>query len=122
VEHEPDETLGSSIAKEKEEGSGGEEEGGGGCGEDERGKDVDSLCSHMCVARFCCARSRLSRTRSKQQAAAAAAAAGPSPYIREEAMQALSKKTESVHEQAGGVFSDGWKLELWRTTGMIEDT
>ena len=27
MEHEPDETLGSSIAKEKEEGSGGEEEG-----------------------------------------------------------------------------------------------
>jgi len=29
----------------------------------ERGKDVDSLCSHMCVARLCCTRSRLSRTR-----------------------------------------------------------
>ena len=28
----------------------------------------------------------------------------------------------SVHEQAGGVFSDGWELELWRTTGRIEDT
>ena len=23
----------------------------------------------------------------------------------------------SVHEQAGGVFSDGWELELWRTSG-----
>jgi len=28
----------------------------------------------------------------------------------------------SVHEQAGGVFSDGWELELWRTTGRIKDT
>ena len=46
----------------------------------------------------------------------------PSPYISEEAMKALSKETESVLEQVGGDFSDGWKLELWRTTGMIEDT
>jgi len=46
----------------------------------------------------------------------------PSPYISEEAVKALSKETESVLEQAGGVFIDGWKLELWRTTGMIEDT
>jgi len=45
-----------------------------------------------------------------------------SPHSSEEAMQDLSKETESVLEQAGGVFSDGWKLELWRTTGMIEDT
>ena len=46
----------------------------------------------------------------------------PSPYISEEAMKAMWRETESVHEQAGGVFSDGWELELWRTTGRIEDT
>jgi len=43
----------------------------------------------------------------------------PSPYISEEAMKALSREIESVREQAGGVFSDGWELELWRTTGRI---
>ena len=43
----------------------------------------------------------------------------PSPYISEEAMKALSRKIESVREQAGGVFSDGWELELWRTSGRI---
>ena len=45
-----------------------------------------------------------------------------SPYISEEAMKALWKEIESVQEQAGGVFSDGWELELCRTTGRIEDT
>ena len=45
----------------------------------------------------------------------------PSPYISEEAMAALWKEIESVHEQAGGVFN-GWELELWRTTRRIEDT
>jgi len=39
----------------------------------------------------------------------------PSPYISE----ALWKEIKSVHEQARGVFSDGWELELWRTTGRI---
>jgi len=43
----------------------------------------------------------------------------PSPYISEEAMKALWMEIESVHEQAGGVFSNGWELELWRTTGRI---
>ena len=43
----------------------------------------------------------------------------PSPYISEEAMAALWKEIESVLEQAGGVFSDGWELELWRITGRI---
>jgi len=42
--------------------------------------------------------------------------------LSEEAMKALWKEIESVHEQAGGVFSDGWELELWRTTGRTEDT
>jgi len=46
----------------------------------------------------------------------------PSPYINEEAMKALWKEIESGHEQAGSVFIDGWELELWRTTGRIEDT
>ena len=53
----------------------------------------------------------------------------PSPYISEEAMKALWREIERVYEQAGGVFSDGWELELWscgvvelwRTTGRIED-
>jgi len=43
----------------------------------------------------------------------------PSPYINEEAMKALWKEIERVHEKAGGVFCDGWELELWRTTGRI---
>jgi len=43
----------------------------------------------------------------------------PSPYISEEATKARWKGIESVHEQAGGVFSDGWELELWRTSGRI---
>jgi len=43
--------------------------------------------------------------------------ARPSPYISEEATKARWKEIESVHEQAGGVFSDGWELELWRTSG-----
>ena len=46
----------------------------------------------------------------------------PSPYLNEEAMKALLKEIESMPEQAGGVFCDGWELELWRTTGRIEDT
>jgi len=46
----------------------------------------------------------------------------PSPYISEQAMKALWMEIESVHEQAGGVFSDGWELELWRTTGRIEES
>ena len=45
----------------------------------------------------------------------------PSPYLNEEAMKALLKEIESMPEQAGGVFCDGWELELWRTTGRIED-
>jgi len=43
----------------------------------------------------------------------------PSSYISE--MKALWREIESVHKQAGGVFGDGWELELWRTTGRIED-
>jgi len=44
----------------------------------------------------------------------------PSPYISEEAMKALWMEIESVHElDAGGVFSDGLELELWRTRGRI---
>ena len=48
----------------------------------------------------------------------------PSPYISEEAMKALCGEIERVHEQeqAGGVFSDRWELELWRTTGRIEES
>jgi len=42
--------------------------------------------------------------------------------LSEEAMKALWKEIESVLEQAGGVFSDGWMSELWKTTGMVEDT
>jgi len=44
----------------------------------------------------------------------------PSPYISEEAMKALWREIERVHEQAGGVFSYGWELELWRTAESIE--
>ena len=43
----------------------------------------------------------------------------PSPYISEEAMKALWREIERVHEQAGGVFSNEWELELWRTTVRI---
>jgi len=39
----------------------------------------------------------------------------PSPYINEEAMKALSRDIQRVHKHAGGVFGDGWELELWRT-------
>jgi len=38
----------------------------------------------------------------------------PSPYINEEAMKALWKEIESVHEQAGGVFSGG----SWNCGGL----
>ena len=46
----------------------------------------------------------------------------PSPYINEEAMKAMWNEIESVHDEAGGVFSDGLELELWRTTGRIEES
>jgi len=45
-----------------------------------------------------------------------------SPYISEEEMKALWSEIERALEQTGGVFSDGWELELWRTTGRIEDS
>ena len=88
-----------------------------------------SFCSHVWATRFCCARSRLWHGHPAPPPASPPSPSSPpydgvrpSPYISEEAMKALSKDTESVLEQAGGVFGDGWKLELWRTTGMIEDT
>ena len=42
----------------------------------------------------------------------------PSPFISEEAMKALWREIERVYEQAGGVFSDGWELELWSCGGL----
>ena len=46
---------------------------------------------------------------------------GSGPNVCDLALAGVVRRL-SVHEQAGGVFSDGWELELWRTTGRIEDT